>query len=692
MQAASLRDDERGVAAVIVILALPVLVVFVAFVVNVGRWWVVDRHMQTQADAAALAAGTELSNDPLHCSASRVVSRARQYAGISATVPGESAAASYNEPGSVNTPAAGYDPNFRFNSADYALGGTSDADAASFTGTNADPCVSGIADVKLTSAAVPGLLQAIGVAPDIDAHARVALLKAGQPGGISPFGVETADPKRVYAEVVDLADGSSVPLYTAAGTPVSGFDLTKGGSADGLTTWASNVSYTLRSSTSGRLGVRLRLSDSAGTVDCTSSAVSCLGYGSAGTQANSLTAIRVFTDPDAAGAAGVRAGVVSIQPGACDAASADTGYFQTTCTSVTVVAHVKGLDRQTNPVVKIAGVTAADTSTSGDPNWTATVPLTLGSGANDLAIDWSQKAGAISKPGGGQTACTSKTPCTGTIANAHRTFSGALANANVVKHLDVAIGTGGGATSNNLMAGTCSATTPCPVAISTALGGSVTLAKPSDPAIALRLGDSGSLTGLLDCNPDTSSTSQEIALGCGVGRYVENSGQDCTKYANVSQLFGDTTAMPWPCAGTEQGNRVSQIPIGMNARILCVPFTADPSSCLTQKTFTCTAKNHWPNFTTDDPRIIPMFLVPVGGLAQSGATVYPVIAFAAFYVTGWTGSPCTGADNEIPAAYSGDKASVFGHWVKYIPPALDSPTNQPCDVAALSICTPVLVK
>lgn len=674
--------DERGVATVMVVLLLPVFLVMAAFVVNAGRWWVVDRHMQTQADAAALAAGTELANDPLHCTAARVENRARQYGGINTAVDSE-AAAQFNAPGEVNTPTADYEPNFRFNSAGYAIGGTPDADAASFTGANADPCVSGIADVKLTTAQVPAILRMLDIKADVHAHARVALLKAGMPRNAAPFGIETADPKRVFAEVVNLADGSVVPVYNAAGAPLAGLELTKGAAADGTTTWATNASYTVRASSAGRLGIRLRLSDAAGSVDCANASVTCLG---------SLSTIRVYSDPNAAGVTGVRAGVVGITPSACDAAAGETGYFHTTCTSVRVAAHVLGLDRTKGGTVTINGGAATyDTSSpAGDPTWVATVPVTVGSGANDITLAWEQTSGTMTKDGVTVT-CTNKkssNPCKGTIADAHRTFSGGLANANVVKHVDVAIGTGVGATSNNLRAGTCTAGSPCPIAISTALGGSVSLAKATDPAIALRLGDSGSLTGLLDCDPVSTSAAHEIATGCGTGTYVENTGQNCTAFGNAGQLFASPS--PWPCAATEQGNKVSQIPRGMTARILC---SDDPESCLGNgPTPACTAKNHWPDFDADDPRIVPMFLVPVGSAAMNGATVYPVLAFAAFYVTGWTGSPCTGADNEIPAQYAGDKASVFGHWIKYIAPDLDSPTNAKCDLQSLAICTPVLVK
>jgi hypothetical protein len=679
--------DEDGAAIVIVLLAVPMIVLFAAFVVNVAHWWVVDRHMQIQADAAALAAGTELARDPLNCTATRVQNRARQYAGISAGV-GSEGAARYNGAEIVKTDPATYESNFRFNSATYADGGSSDPDAATFA--NQSPCITGIADVKLTTTGVPRVLKAIDVAANVHAHARVQVLKSGAPFNTAPFGVETADPKRVYAEFVDLSSGASVPVYKG-GSAVSGFDLAKGGIVDGLVSWSSAGDYSLQSSAPGRIGLRIRISDVAGTVDCAAQAVRCYGGGLVGSQHNSLDTVRFFTDPNASGAVGVRLGAVVVAPpsttGACDAAVQESGTFTTTCTAASVTANLAGLNTTQTVVVKANGTTLGY---DGSGRWRGDVPVALGSGANEITIDWSQKGGSITTSTGTKS-CPNSAPCTGTFSNAHRAFAAKYENAGVIKHLTTVVGSGPYAAANNVQESTCSAASPCPVSIDTALGGSVSLATADDPAIPLRLGDSGSLTGLLDCDPDTTSTQQEVAVGCGKARYVENDGTVAcaTKYGNVNQLFADTAAMPWPCVGSEQGNRTPKVPDGLTARILC---PGSELSCLGGgPTPACTARNRWPSFTPDDPRILPMFLVPIGSSAQSGSSVYPVLGFAAFYVTGWTGSPCTGADNEIPARYAKDKASVFGHWIKYIAPNVGD-EDVPCDLASVSICTAVLVK
>ena len=52
-------SDERGAALIFVAVGLPVFVAFGIFVIDVGNWWVHKRHLQTQADAAALAGARE---------------------------------------------------------------------------------------------------------------------------------------------------------------------------------------------------------------------------------------------------------------------------------------------------------------------------------------------------------------------------------------------------------------------------------------------------------------------------------------------------------------------------------------------------------------------------------------------------------------------------------------------------------
>ena len=49
--------EERGATIVLVAVSTAVLILVVAFVVDIANWYVHKRHLQGQADAAALAGG-----------------------------------------------------------------------------------------------------------------------------------------------------------------------------------------------------------------------------------------------------------------------------------------------------------------------------------------------------------------------------------------------------------------------------------------------------------------------------------------------------------------------------------------------------------------------------------------------------------------------------------------------------------
>ena len=84
-----------------------------------------------------------------------------------------------------------------------------------------------------------------------------------------------------------------------------------------------------------------------------------------------------------------------------------------------------------------------------------------------------------------------------------------------------------------------------------------------------------------------------------------------------------------------------------------------------------------------------MCLVEFSAFNRSGSNVtYPVIGFAAFYITGYKGDPCPRATT------SGVKqGTIPGHFIIYLPAGPGViPSKRPCDPLALTPCIPVLVK
>ena len=55
MRRVPFRSDESGVATVMFVLCMPFVLLVMIFAVDVANWFVHKRHLQNQADAAALA-------------------------------------------------------------------------------------------------------------------------------------------------------------------------------------------------------------------------------------------------------------------------------------------------------------------------------------------------------------------------------------------------------------------------------------------------------------------------------------------------------------------------------------------------------------------------------------------------------------------------------------------------------------
>jgi hypothetical protein len=190
--------------------------------------------------------------------------------------------------------------------------------------------------------------------------------------------------------------------------------------------------------------------------------------------------------------------------------------------------------------------------------------------------------------------------------------------------------------------------------------------------VALRV-IGGSQNQSLDCDPNYSNLSDELASGCRP-TYSKNTGQVCPN--SVSALWG--SPQPWPCVAVQTGNATNQVPKGLNTRVLGDP---KPNACPAAGQF---GHNNWsmfPNLPAGDPRIIHVFLTPFGSFSGSGSTTVPVVNFATFYLTGWTGqgsgfnNPCQGnGDDPVPQR----RARSSGHFIKY--------TTHSTPVAGTDLC------
>ena len=72
--------DEGGAVLLIVAAALAAIILIAAFVVDAANWFEHKRHLQLQADAAALAGGAAFQRPG--CNDATIYAAVRQYAGV----------------------------------------------------------------------------------------------------------------------------------------------------------------------------------------------------------------------------------------------------------------------------------------------------------------------------------------------------------------------------------------------------------------------------------------------------------------------------------------------------------------------------------------------------------------------------------------------------------------------------------
>jgi hypothetical protein len=174
----------------------------------------------------------------------------------------------------------------------------------------------------------------------------------------------------------------------------------------------------------------------------------------------------------------------------------------------------------------------------------------------------------------------------------------------------------------------------------------------SDPPVLLRNpiagGSNDSLTLAIDCG--NGSMRDDIKFGC-TQPFSINVPDVCPDPANPD---------PPDCAPTSQGAAVGQLTQGMNYR-----FTVNHDSA------TCDP-NNYPNYKPGglDPRAVTLIITDWNAFNGSGKTTIPVVTFATFYVTGWSGAPnsCTSGANPInepspPLPQQGGSAFVWGHYI-----------------------------
>jgi Putative Flp pilus-assembly TadE/G-like len=684
--------SEKGSVLVIVAVFLPVALILASFAIDLSGWWVHKRHLQSQADAAALAAAQEFT---FPCDANTVEptinSTATAYGG-----------------GSYNPQVSGAQAEGRvhllINSKHFYNQPDLDPDITT-AGVN-HPCTANGAlgnfiDVKMTEENSHGLFQALNIAKFINARARVSIQREGSGTGLRPIGVPDPNPRRARVYFINEDPGAGHAVLAEQ-------ELTPSAVPGPTTYWSTMLPVGI---TAERIGIRLALSGDDSQINCSDQLVVCYDISPTNAKqspvddsnANNVGVgfLRGWSADPTLLAANDKPVVRSV--------ALDTSTGSTPCTpslmtinnasacTVRVKADVEfnagaGTGTQLDTNTKVEALVQGNTTTLAHVTGSTyagnvTVDPTKNTGPIDVAIDWHQFNGQVDmggsvglahcSPGGGN-------KCDGHFGNVQRVYvdddnrSGPLQSLSVQE---------GGQDVTSLKR--CSASTnPCQHNLTVTFGLKASLALQLDTIQNLRVGSYGSQTQSLDCDPN-NTLKTELAVGCTQDYRIFRPGDPACPNSptQLPVLYGTS----WPCVAIETGQKTSQIPAGMNQRIL---GSQQASSCVGLQ------QNQYPNWRphkATDPRIIKVFIVPYGAFQGSGGGTVPVTGSAMFYVTGWTGqgsgfnNPCPIPPDETPTP--NDPAFIVGRFIQYTDLSSNGEgSGTPCDGTSIDTCVAVLTK
>ena len=637
VSARGLVRNERGAIAVLFVVLTPALIFLFLLVIDVGNWYVHKRHLQMEVDAAALAGGAYFgdcfSSDPSIAGAANDTIR------NAATKYGGGAGSTYNVPGG----GASARIATLFNSRTFPVGGP----GADDTETNG-PCETPhlMLDVKQSEADVPfilgGLISAFVPSAKktidaINARARVELKKETIVQGSLPLAVPDVDPRHVTVTFIDEATGSAI---------APALSLTKGSSAGGLNYWTGSASLAVPGDK--KIGARIGIGGQAGTCNAAAgtggSGFVCYDYESSGI---GLAVVQ-----------GVGSG------GTVDAPKPRV-WATTSCTGSPFFSDVFVVAPATTCAASVQAVLQTSSGTVGAASKKTFDATLTGAGTKPMTFDsaagyWTTGYVYALPPQGGPAdvslAWQSTTGPKQSYSKIQRVYSGSDDSSGPVKDLALSTGTTTVGAPYTLSAGTHTITARV------GLEGSLDLTNAAQTTM-LRL-TGGSQTSAIACDgPGAAEFRSAIINGCQTP-YQLNSAGVCPDPAPPSG--------PADCVPIKTGTTAGPTLQGLDGR-----FSACPA-------------NNWPGYdAANDPRVVRLLITDFSALGGSGATDVPVTNFAAFYITGWTGSKC--ANNE-PAPGDVKKGAIWGHFVKYIEPDPNSTGDETCDPIVVTPCVPILVK
>jgi hypothetical protein len=569
--------DERGGILVLTALMMPVLVLLISFVVDIGNWWVHKRHLQLQADAAALAGGARFNEcfaNPATANAT-ITGEATKYNGSSAAI--------YNDQvgGTVSKGAI----TVLYQSKTYAVGGPGPDD------TKTDPpCDVFALDVKATEADLPLIFDFPGLdfVSAINAHARVELKKSVILRGSLPLAVPEVNPKFVTATFVD-----------ASGNLIAGpVNLTGPTSTGALNAWSGTA--TVNVPDGGIVGVRIGMGQVSGACAAANrtggTGYVCYDYSKFDTGLATIAGFSSGGSP-----AALTRSAFEVWPATACSGSPFFSDEQVTGGATSCAASIQAVVHPASGAIDPAQVKTFNAKVTG-PGFNVTKPLTysggvwstgyafdipIDSGPYDVELVWEYQGGSKQS-----------------FPLVQRIYSGGE-DSGPIKALRL-LGGGGAGAPYALAAGSQTVT------VDVGVEGTLQLTPPGEMAM-LRL-TGGSRTSALACDgPGANLFRDAIINGCQTPYQINPSGI-CPDPA--------PPAGPADCVPTQTGTVAGPTLQAMDMRFAgCPPY-------------------NWPTYPEGDPRIVKLLITDFSALGGSGTTEVPVTNIAAFYVAGWTGSKC----------------------------------------------------
>ena len=707
--------DERGAVLVIVAVAMTAILVTASLAIDTSIWFVHRRHLQTQADAAALAGGQKFQlpdgGNNANCGPinTAIDNAVHQYDGSNSPTP--------NNPNNpqvqvqpnmavANPPLALYNQNTHdlfseinrpdfFNQTnkpgDTGLSGSDTADGS--------PCADKQVDVKLTETNLPSFFSIIKPGY-VNAQARVTIEQESGVAQASAFAELLGPPTTATATVVNEdSGGGGISLSNCDGVagPCSGLTLTSTPANpfqfSGTATLPASVPAAL-------LGAEVTFGGSGATTTYAdySNGGSAPPYGlayarvwpavqsvSAAPKAPPQVADMWLT-PTSGGANACNTNSAPQSPSNFVSSSSSSNVYL--CANVTFnTLSGASLSCSSNKAslsaTKGGGALNMNCPTGGSDNgvWQSdAVSLGANGGATMFKLtSWTLKAGA--KPTGaasGHDPCgNGNNACTGNFSNVEQqAFMGAYDQATSQSSHSgpvsgVAIADGNGEVTSIAQ----SSANSDHITITVNYMQPVDQTSISGSPAQLSFGSNKQNQAIGCLGQGDSQVVAEIANGCpGPYQVINPSTQSCS---NQPQTY---------CVGpTSTGNKLIQhLSEGMNDRIYCGGYAASGAmaTCDTnvnKNNAACPGSfNYWDaqdsptNALSDvlsqgppDPRLITLFISGFGDEAN-GNHYMPIQAFADFYVTGWANDPCLSPSNGGKGG-SGTNSSSNPPNLKYVP-------------------------